>query len=488
VARQRILFGEQLGPLFDDEEEPILLVESIAAFRKRPTHRQKAHLYLSALRHRAAELGDRAELVRADTFREALAGRELVAVDPASYAARRLVRELGAEVLPSRGFITSEADFAGWVRNRDTRGLVMDQFYRWVREREGILMTRAGKPVGGRFSYDADNRQPPPKKQERLDLPEPWWPEEDAIDEQVRADLDRWEREGTVHFIGSDGPRRFAVTHDEAATALRRFVDTRLASFGPMEDATLSADWTMSHSLLSVPMNLGVLDPREVVDAALEAYADGRAPLNSVEGFVRQIVGWRDWMWHLYWHLGERYMHQNALHARHRVPDAFWELDPEAIEANCLSSVVAGVQEHGWAHHIQRLMMLGNFALERAWSPAETSEWFTGAFVDGTPWVMPTNVVGMSLHADGGIVATKPYASGGAYIDRMTDYCGGCRFDPKVRVGENACPFTAGYWAFLHHHRETFSKNPRMSQPLAGLDRLKDLDELLEQEAHRTRW
>jgi deoxyribodipyrimidine photolyase-related protein len=487
MTRQRVLFGEQLGPLFDDGEEPVLLVESLAAFRKRPTHRAKAHLYLSALRHRAAELGDRAELVRAGTFREALAGRDLVAVDPPSYAARRLVRELGAEVLPSRGFVTSEADFAGWVRGRDEKSLVMDTFYRWVRQREGILMTGAGKPVGGRFSYDADNRQPPPKR-ERLDLPEPWWPEEDAIDEEVRADLDRWEADGTVRFLGADGPRRFAATTSEARAALAAFVRDRLPAFGRWEDATLTADWTMAHSLLSVAMNLGLIDPREVVDAALDAYADGDAPLNSVEGFVRQIVGWRDWMWHLYWHLGERYGHRNALGARRRVPDAIWELDADAIEANCLSSVIAGVHEHGWAHHIQRLMVLGNFALEHAWSPAETREWFTGAFVDGTPWVMPTNVVGMSLHADGGVVATKPYASGGAYIDRMTDYCGGCRFNPKVRVGEDACPYTAGYWAFLAKHRDRFRANPRMQQPLAGLDRLKDLDEVIEQERTRTRW
>jgi len=487
MARQRILFGEQLGPLFDDEEEPVLLVESLAAFRRRPTHRQKAHLYLSAIRHRAAELGDRAELVRAATFREALAGRDLVAVDPTSYGARRLVRSLGAEVLPSRGFVTSEEDFAGWVRGRDEQGLVMDGFYRWVRQREGILMTRAGKPVGGRFSYDADNRQPPPKR-DRLDLPEPWWPEEDEIDAGVRRDLDRWERDGAVRFTGEDGPRRFAATPAEARSALDHFVRHRLPTFGPFEDATLADDWTMSHSLLSAPMNLGLIDPREVVGAALDAFADGRAPLNSVEGFVRQVVGWRDWMWHLYWHLGERYVHRNALHARARVPDAFWELDPAAIEANCLSSVIGGVREHAWAHHIQRLMVLGNFALERGWSPAETSEWFIGAFVDGTPWVMPTNVVGMSLHADGGVVATKPYASGGAYIDRMTDYCGGCRFDPRKRVGEDACPFTAGYWAFLERHRDRLAGNPRMSRPLAGLDRLADLDEVVEQERHRTRW
>ncbi|MBW4043263.1 MAG: cryptochrome/photolyase family protein, partial [Acidobacteria bacterium] len=273
MTRQRILFGEQLGPLFDDGDEPLLLVESVAAFRKRPTHRQKAHLYLSALRHRAEELGARAELIRAGTFRAALAGRDLVAVDPPSYAARALVRELGAEVLPSRGFVTSEEDFGDWVRGRAERGLVMDTFYRWVREREGILMTRSGEPVGGRFSYDADNRQPPPKRQQQLDLPEPWWPTEDAIDEGVRRDLDRWEGDGTARFIGADGPRRFAVTETEARSALRHFVRHRLPSFGPYEDATLAGDWTMAHSLLSVPMNLGVLDPREVVGAALAAFA-----------------------------------------------------------------------------------------------------------------------------------------------------------------------------------------------------------------------
>ena len=487
MVRQRLLFGEQLGPAFDDGDEPVLLVESLAAFRRRPTHRQKAHLYLSALRHRAADLGERAELVRAPTFRAALAGRDLVVADPPSYAARRLVREVGVEVEASRGFVTSEADFAQWVRGRTDASLVMDTFYRWVREREGILMTGAGKPVGGRFSYDADNRQAPPKRP-TLGLPDPWWPVEDEIDEGVRADLDAWEADGTVSFIGRDGPRRFAATPEEARAALDAFVRDRLPTFGPMEDATLAGDWTMSHSLLSAPMNLGLIHPREVVDAALAAGAAGAAPLNSVEGFVRQIIGWRDWMWHLYWHLGERYVHRNALQARARVPDSFWELDPDPIEANCLSSVIGGVRDHGWAHHIQRLMMLGNFALERGWSPAETSEWFTGAFVDGTNWVMPTNVVGMSLHADGGVVATKPYASGGAYVDRMTDYCGGCRFDPRKRVGEDACPFTAGYWAFLAKHEDRFRHNPRLNQPLAGLRRLPDLDEVVEQERRRTAW
>ncbi|MDH2444744.1 cryptochrome/photolyase family protein [Amnibacterium sp. CER49] len=487
--RQRLLFAEQLGPSFDDGEVPILLVESLAAFRRRPTHRAKAHLYLSALRHRAAELADRVEYVRAPRFREVLEGRDLEVIDPVSYRGRRLVRELGAEVLPSRGFVTSEADFREWVRGRSEKSLVMDTFYRWVREREGILMTPQGKPVGGRFSYDADNRRPPPKRRDTLGLPEAWTPEEDDIDAEVREDLDRWQADGLVRFAGEDRPRLFAATRAEALVALERFLDERLPAFGPYEDATLAADWRMSHSTLSMTMNLGLLDPREVVGRALGEHAAGRAPLASVEGFVRQIIGWRDWMWHLYWHLGESYTgRSNRLHATEPVPDLFWELDPEPVEANCLRSVLSDVRERGWAHHIQRLMMLGNFALIRGWSPQQMTEWFTGMFVDGTPWVMPTNVVGMSLHADGGIVATKPYAGGGAYINRMTDYCGGCRFDPRRRVGEDACPFTAGYWAFLDRVEPLIRDNPRMTRALAGMRRLPDLDEVVEQERARTTW
>ena len=305
----------------------------------------------------------------------------------------------------------------------------------------------------------------------------------------MRADLDRWERDGVVRFVGADRPRLFPATHAEALASLDDFVTTRLATFGPYEDAVLTADWKMAHSALSMTMNLGLLDPREVVDRALAAHAAGAAPLASTEGFVRQIIGWRDWMWHLYWHLGEAYTAQNnKLHATVDVPDAFWELDADAIEANCLSSTVRDLHERGWLHHIPRLMILGNWALTRGYAPAEMTEWFTGMFVDGTPWVMPTNVVGMSLHADGGVVATKPYASGGAYINRMTDYCGGCRFDPKQRLGPDACPFTAGYWAFLDRAEPVIRGNPRMNQALAGLTRLKDRDEVVEQERHRTVW
>ncbi|MFM2353902.1 MAG: hypothetical protein RLZZ608_1308, partial [Actinomycetota bacterium] len=267
-APTRWLTAEQLGPAFDDDG-PIVLVENTAVFRRRPTHRQKAHLYLSALRHRARELGERGTFLQASSYRTALTdagltGAALESINPPSWAARRLVRELGASILPSRGFVTSEHDFAAWAAGRTPTQLVMDRFYREVRERTGILM-EGGQPEGGQFSFDADNRQPPPKGAATLGLPAPWRPVEDEIDAEVRAELDRLEAEG-VRFLGRDGPRQFAATRAEALAALDDFIETRLTDFGPYEDAMMLGDDTMAHARLSVPMNLGLLHPLEVVD------------------------------------------------------------------------------------------------------------------------------------------------------------------------------------------------------------------------------
>jgi deoxyribodipyrimidine photolyase-related protein len=237
-------------------------------------------------------------------------------------------------------------------------------------------------------------------------------------------------------------------------------------------------------------MNLGLLDPVEVVHAAEQRWRDSLAegdplPLNSVEGFVRQVMGWRDYIWHMYWYLGRDYRHANALAAHEPVPDWMAELDPSHVDAACMADVLADLRRDGWVHHIPRLMVLGNFALQRGIDPLAMTDWFHRTFVDGYDWVMVANVVGMSQHGDGGVLATKPYAAGGAYIDRMSDYCGGCRYDPRVRLGEDACPYTAGYWAFLDRNRQRLEGNLRMRQPLRGLDRLKDLPEVVEQEQRR---
>jgi deoxyribodipyrimidine photolyase-related protein len=489
---RRWCFADQLGPHFLDEpDQPVLLVESRSVFARRRFHRQKAHLVLSALRHRAAELGDQARYHRVDTYAEALDRVEepLSVCAPTTWSSRdHVLGRRGVQVLAARGFVATQAEFAAWAEGRGRRRLLMEDFYRENRRRHDVLMNGA-QPVGGRWNLDAENREPPPAGG-RLGVPEPVWPEEDEIDAEVRADLDRWEAEGLVSFVGDDGPRLFPATRAEALHRLQDFLDHRLGAFGPHEDAMLSGDRWLAHSLLSPALNLGLLDPLEVVVATERSARDRAAagdllPLNSVEGFVRQVMGWRDYVWHLYWYLGRDYRHGNALAATEPVPQWMAELDGEAVDAACLSGVLTDLRRDGWVHHIPRLMVLGNYALQRGIDPLELTDWFHRSFVDGYDWVMVSNVVGMSQHADGGVLATKPYAAGGAYIDRMSDYCGGCRYDPRRRLGEDACPYTAGYWAFLARNRERLAGNQRMRRPLQGLDRLADLPLVVEQERDR---
>ena len=480
---RRWLFADQLGPHFlDRPDQPVLLVESTEVFRRRRFHRQKAHLVLHALRTRARELGDQAVYVRATTYGEALyqLGEPVDVVQPTSYAADRLVRRRGIEVLPERGFVTTRADFADWAKGR--RRLLLEDFYRWQRTRLGLLMDGDG-PAGGRWNYDHDNREPPPRSG-NLGVPEPWLAEEDDLDEEVRADLDRMAADG-VEFVGDDGPRWAPSSRADALAALETFVRTRLASFGPTEDAMLSAEPWMAHSVLSPAINLGLLHPLECVEAAESAYRAGKAPLASVEGYLRQVIGWREYVYSIYWHVGPGYRRSNALQARTPIPSWFDELDAEAVDANCLSHVLHDLRERGWVHHIPRLMVLGNWALQRGYEPAALTAWFHEKFADGYDWVMVPNVVGMSQHADGGLMATKPYAAGGAYINRMSDYCGGCRYDPRQRLGDDACPFTAGYWAFLDRTQHLLDGNPRMRQPLASLQRLADREAVVDQERRR---
>lgn len=484
----RWLLADQLGPHFlDDDVDHVLLVESRRAFARRRMHRAKAHLILSALRHRAAELGAQATLVSSDSIVTPAAewDQPLSMVAPTSWAMRAVADRLGVDVLPARGFVTSESAFAEWAQQRGSKRLLMEDFYRETRRRTGILM-HGDEPVGGRWNFDHDNRLPPPRGARTLGLPAPWWPQEDSIDEQVRRDLDEWERDG-IAFVGDDGPRRFAATRSEALEVLEDFVTHRLATFGPYEDAALTDDWVMAHSLISAPMNLGLLDPREVVDRAVQAYTAGDASIESVEGFVRQIMGWRDYVWHLYWHFGPTFITEsNALGAHTALPEWFTSLDAEGtVSARCLSVGLGDVRRYGWTHHIVRLMVLGNWALQRGYDPIASTRWYTDVFVDGHEWVMAANVVGMALHADGGRMATKPYAAGGAYIKRMTDFCKGCHFRPEIRVGDRACPVTAGYWAFIHEHVDRFARHPRMAQAARGLARLSDAEALVEQERHR---
>jgi deoxyribodipyrimidine photolyase-related protein len=482
------LFADQLGPAVyggEHAHRPILLIEATSALRRRHSHRQKLHLVLSALRHAESDLGERATLIRADTYTEALRsyGRPALVCEPTSHDADTFVRQLHrdglvADVLPTPTFALPRAEFTAWAGDR--KRFRLEDFYRQQRRRFGILMD-GDQPVDGRWNFDADNRESPPKGATTLGAPPPYHPVEDEIDARVRHDLDAM----ALDTVGADGPRLFAVTPAEAEEALRRFIADRLPLFGRYEDAMMGADWAMAHSLLSVPLNLGVLHPLDVVHAAEAAYRNGAAPLAAVEGFIRQILGWREYMWQLYWHFGPDYLDNNSLDAHTPLPGWWTGLDADAVDAECLSQALAGVRDRGWAHHIQRLMVLGSHGLQRGYQPRELSDWFASAFVDGFAWVMPTNVIGMSQHADGGLLATKPYTSGGAYINKMSNHCRSCRFDPKKRLGEDACPFTAGYWAFVDRHQDLLAANMRTSRAVSSMKRLGDLEAVLEQERHR---
>ncbi|QKJ25702.1 cryptochrome/photolyase family protein [Aquiluna borgnonia] len=475
----QLLLADQLGPHFELEADLLLpIVDS--QFAKRTYHRQKAHLIRYAQLARAKDANVTA--VRLESYRELKDHPGLTSVAfPSSRGFLALCDSLGLEKLPNPGFCSSFADWENFVAGAGKR-LRLEDFYRKQRLRLGVLMD-GPEPSGGQWNFDADNRLPPPKA--GIGVPHPFVPVEDELDAQVRAELDELERSGRAKFMGVDGPRKFPATRSQALEALEIFIRDRLDLFGPYEDAMDKNDWAMSHSLLSVPMNLGLLSPLEVVARAEQAYRAGTARLESVEGFVRQIIGWRDYVWQLYWHFGDGYEKKNELEANALLPKAWADLDSKAISAKCLSHAVEDVNQNAWTHHIPRLMVLGNAAMQRGYNPGQVNNWFIDAFADGTPWVMPANVIGMSLYADGGMMSTKPYAAGGAYIKKMSNFCGDCPFDPAKRVGEDACPFTAGYWNFLHHNRERFSKNHRMSQPLAGLKRLSDLDQLVEQESKR---
>jgi deoxyribodipyrimidine photolyase-related protein len=336
----------------------------------------------------------------------------------------------------------------------------MENFYRAQRVRLGILVN-GGEPEGGRWNFDAENRLPPPKNYT--------WPpylehSRDQIDLEVAAEL------------GMQPTKTWATTRAGALAQLANFIERHLDGFGPYEDAVTSENWALHHSLLSPYLNNGLLHAQEVVEAVAGAYSAGNARIESVEAFVRQVIGWREYINGMYWFLGEDYKNQNGLEAHRKLLPLF--TDSSKTNMSCVKAVVGDVERRAWAHHIPRLMVLSNLALVTGTNPQEFLDWMREQFIDAAEWVMVPNIIGMGVHADGGQLMTKPYAAGGAYLSRMTNHCKGCTYDPKLRVGQNACPFTTLYWDFLDRHKDTFAKNHRMFQQINGLKRLSDLPEL----------
>jgi deoxyribodipyrimidine photolyase-related protein len=458
-------------------EHSILLIESEGMLRSRTWHGQRLFLLLSAAAHLAAELeadgftvhrvsaASTAEGVR--QYRSSHPEVRIVAAEPSSRGVMRSWTDAGVELIPDDRFLTTRDDFAEWFGAQRTPR--MDAFYRWQRQRLGILVD-GGKPVGGQWSLDAENRLPPPKGPHPW--PEPLRLDQDAIDERVWADI----VERDLPVTGAPPSGTWATHRAGALQQLRHFTETVLPNFGPYEDAMPADTWSVNHSLLSPYLNIGLLHPAEVVEAVLERHERGDVPLASTEGFIRQVIGWREYVNGLYWQLPDGYRQRNGLRAERALPAAIGNVDSTSMA--CVRSVVADVHERAWVHHIPRLMVLANLALIAGVQPQQLLDWMRRMFVDAADWVMVPNVIGMGVHADGGLMMTKPYAAGGAYLSRMGRSCAGCRFDPKKRTGDDACPFTTLYWDFLDRHREEFAAHPRLAQQVRGLDRLADLDEV----------
>jgi deoxyribodipyrimidine photolyase-related protein len=473
------VLGDQLnmrvGPLATlvPSETVVLMIESLERSRTVNYHKQKLALVISAMRHFRLALeraGFTVAYRQCESFAEGIRqhlehfpGATLKLSRPADWGVDSTIRKLieanggTLELVQNELWISSDHDFDTWAKGK--KGLRMEFFYRTMREKTAWLMDGSG-PVGGVWNLDSENREVPPAGHR---FPEKLVFEKDAITLE------------TLEFVESSFPDHFGtlenfnwpVTREQALLALEHFLEHRLALFGPFEDALVEGENQLYHSFVSPAMNIGLLTAREVCERTLEFAANpkNKIPLSSIEGFIRQILGWREFMRHVYRTKMPEFRNENRLGHTAKLPDFYWT---GKTKMRCLEQSVTQVLETGHSHHIQRLMVLGNFALIAGVRPQEINDWFLLAYVDAFDWVVSPNVLGMSQYADAGSFTSKPYASGGAYISRMSNHCQGCQFNPKKSVGEDACPFSSLYWDFLDRHSERFAKNQRMSMILAA--------------------
>lgn len=484
----RVVLGDQcsdgLSALegLDPARDVVLMAEVRAECTYVRHHKQKIALVLSAMRHFAARL--RARGVRVEYSRlDDPANTQTLAGEVARAAARlrparilcthpgewRVLEDMrgweratgvAVEIREDTRFLCSLDRFRAWAGER--KQLRMEYFYREMRRATGLLMDGPDEPAGGQWNYDQENREALPRD---IRPPKPRRFPPDAVTREV---MDLVGREFPEHF-GTLDAFGWPVTAEEAEAALEDFVTHRLADFGRYQDAMAEGEPTLFHALVAAALNVGILDPRAACAAAERAWRAGEAPLNAVEGFIRQILGWREYVRGIYWLRMPAYRETNALGARRRLPWFYWSGETEMA---CLRAAIAQTRELAYAHHIQRLMVTGNFALLAGLDPAEVNDWYMVVYADAYEWVELPNTHGMALHADGGVMASKPYAASGAYINRMSDHCRGCAFDVKAATGARACPFNFLYWDFIARHADRFARNPRMAMPLRTLARM----------------
>jgi deoxyribodipyrimidine photolyase-related protein len=482
----RLILGDQLSfsmsSLADASHDDLLLICEVRQEATYVKHHQKKIVFLfSAMRHFAQTLvaqGFNVHYVKYDdpentgSLRNEVARltnlhdiAEVIVTAPGEY--RLLadmqqwsdVLDLSVTIRPDDRFLCATDEFAAWAQGR--KQLRMEFFYREMRRKHAVLM-RGDEPIGVQWNYDEDNRKPPPKD---LTVPDPFHADVDQITQDVIALV-------AEHFpdhFGDIYPFHFAVTRDAALHAFDMFVDERLSLFGDYQDAMIQGEPWMYHSHIGLYLNSGLLNPMECIARAEVAYHNGSVPLNAVEGFIRQILGWREYVRGIYWLKMPDYKAMNFLEAKRPLPNFYWTAD---TQMNCMRQCITETRQNAYAHHIQRLMVLGNFALIAGLAPEEVNDWYLLVYADAYEWVELPNVTGMVLFADGGLMASKPYAASGAYINKMSNYCGSCRYKVTVKNGPKACPFNYLYWDFIDRNAAKLRGNPRMGFMYKSLDRM----------------
>lgn len=474
-----VILGDQLNSGsaafdgFDAGHDVVWMAEAPSEAEHVWSHKARIAIFLSGMRHFRdrlrtrgfavdyREMGDSGSLL-SELQAAVLKYRpaKVIVVEPGEWRVRNDLQALGdlLEIREDRHFLASVADFQEHAQGR--KQLRMEYFYREMRRKYGWLMEK-GKPAGGEWNYDSENRGGFAKAGPGL-LPAPLSFEPDSVTSEV---LDFVEK----RFAGHPGRLDhfdWPVTAEDAKAALDDFISNRLRYFGAYQDAMWTGEPWLYHARISSSLNLKLLDPREACAAAEEAYQRGDAPLAAVEGFIRQILGWREYVRGIYWLYMPEYLDRNALEAKRALPSFYWTGE---TEMECLRQAIGQTLEHGYAHHIQRLMVTGLFTLLLGVDPKRVHEWYLAVYVDAVEWVELPNTLGMSQFADGGIMASKPYAATGKYIQRMSNYCSHCVYDPADSTGDKACPFTTLYWDFLMRHEQRLKKVGRMDMQLRNL-------------------
>lgn len=485
----RVVLGDQLSrsisSLSDAATGDVIFMAEVAEEATYVRHHVKKIAFVfSAMRHFAQTLargGFIMDYVRLDNpHNEGSLRKEVARAVKRHKAARIVVTEPGeyrpgkdmagwakacgvpVEIREDTRFICSHEAFGEWAEGR--KSLRMEHFYREMRKRTGLLMNPEKTPAGGKWNYDSQNRKPLPAD---AALPERKGTEPDAITRDV---LKLVGKEFAGHF-GDLEDFRFAVTAKDAEKQFGYFLKKCLPDFGDYQDAMKAGEPFLYHSLIALYLNVGLLDPLDVCRKAEAAYKDSKAPLNAAEGFIRQILGWREYVRGIYWREMPGYAKTNFLKAERPLPDFYWTGETDMA---CIAEVVRQTAHHAYAHHIQRLMVTGNFALIAGLDPKAVNEWYMIVFADAYEWVELPNTHGMALFADGGLLASKPYAASGAYIDRMSDYCRSCAYDVRTKNGEKACPFNYLYWNFLIDNENRLKGNPRLNMAYKTLERMSE--------------